>query len=467
MHPLSLARRGRLTFFALLLLASATGCPNRAIVSTAPPKPFAGMTINVAVPAGSARLLLERQGKLWAVNNGVMLVLTNRNDGDVPAKDADIIAFNPAEMGKLIDAQSLAKLPTPLTSSSSWTLLSRIYQTRLLGWGADTYAVPLIGDATILIYRADLFAAANRKPPTSWAAFVQVAKQFADERQKPSLPPLSNEDTIDREFFSAAAAFAVKPLGDSDLKNKASSDPTLAKSYEFHFDKDTGKPRLAEPGFVQALEWLKSCHPFRDNTGTLAESFANDRAVLGLGTLADLAALKPNDHPKRYAGVVVPAATIGDPIPYFGPAGVIAAVTTKAKSPEAAMALLRHLSEQSAGLECVHTPEYGAAPYRPAHLGERPDGWFNWGFDRPGTDALRYALKQATDPRAINAPTRLRVRAEANYRRVLLDGLRECLTKNADAKQTLQTIADQWEKLDPRPVDEKRDEYLRSLNLKR
>ncbi len=410
---------------------------------------------------------MERQGNAWALANGATLILKSRKEGDAVPGDIDIVAFNPAEMGRLVDAQSLAPLPESITGSGSWTQLSRVYQTRLLGWGAATYAVPLIGDATILIYRADLFAAANRKPPDSFAAYLELAKQFATDRQQPSLPPLSNDDALDREFFTAAAAFMVKPLSDSELKKRAGNDPAIAKTYGFHFDVETGQPRLTEQGFAQALEWLSASQVHRIKNGTLVEAFASDRAVFGLGTLSDLAALKPSSHPKRYAVAPTPAAATVDTIPYFGPGGVLSAVTKSAKAPEAAAAMLRHLSDLPAGLEIVHSPEYAAAPYRAAHMNERPDGWFNWGFDKPGTDSLRYALTKATDPRAINAPSRLRIRDEAKYRRLLLDGLREVLDKNADPAKTLQAIADQWETLDTRPAGEKKDEYLRSLNLKR
>jgi ABC-type glycerol-3-phosphate transport system substrate-binding protein len=419
------------------------------------------------VPEGPAKLLVERQGTEWARNNGVTLVVNVRHVDDAVSNDTDIVVFNPAEMGRLVDAQTLAPLPDSVTSGASWTFLSRPYQTKLLGWGAATYALPLIGDATVLIYRADLFAAAKRKPPANLAAFLELAKQFADERGQPSLPPLGSDDALDREFFSAAAAWAVPPLTDADLKNRSVNDPAVIKMYGFHFDVDTGKPRLTDPGFVHALEWLSKCQSYRATGGTLVEAFKNDRAVFGLGSLGDVAALRPDEHPKRYAVATIPAAENGDFVPYIGPGGHIAAVCKSSKQPDAALALLLYLSDLSSGLEVVHSPEYGAAPYRAAQLTERADGWLNWGFDRAGTDALRNALAKVTDPRVINAPIRLRIRDEAKYRKILLDGIRHAIDKKSDVAATLQAIADQWEKLDPRPLPEKRDEYWRSLNLKR
>jgi ABC-type glycerol-3-phosphate transport system substrate-binding protein len=466
-QPLNQPNRRPFTILALVVAVAASGCGRPVAAPLAPPKPFGGKTIRAAAPGGPAKLLLERQGMAWARGNGATLVILDRHEGDAAPKDIDLIAFNPAEMGRLVEAQALAPLPDSVTSGASWTFLSRPYQTKLLGWGAATYALPLIGDAIVLIYRADLFAAAKRKPPENFAAFLELAKQFAEERKQPSLPPLGNDDALDRDFFSVAAAFAVPPLTDSDLKSRSVNDPAVTNMYGFHFDIETGEPRLTDPGFVKALEWLKASQSFRIHGGTLVEAFANDRAVFGLGSLADVASLKPAEHPNRYAVAPVPASPNGDVVPYIGPGGVIAAVSKSGKEPQAALALLLHLSDLPNGLEVVHTPEYGTAPYRAAHLTERADGWLNWGLDRAGTDALRTALTKATDPRVINAPIRLRVRDESKYRRALLDSLREALDQNADPAKTLQAIAEQWKKLDSRTVEEKRDEYSRSLNLKK
>jgi ABC-type glycerol-3-phosphate transport system substrate-binding protein len=466
-QPLDQPNRRRFTILALVVAATTGGCSRPTVVPTAPAKPFAGKTIQAVVPDGPAKLILERQGTAWAKSQGATLVVKARRESDAVPPGADIVAFNPAEMGRLVADGSLTPLPTDVTNGAAWTMLSRPYQTKILGWGAATYALPLFGDATVVIYRADLFAAAKRKPPETFAAYLDLAKQFAEERKQPSLPPLSSDDALDREFFTLAAAFAVPTLIDSDLKNRSANDPAIAKMYGFHFDVETGKPRLTEPGFIQALQWLQASQAYRAKDGTFVDALANDHAVIGLGSLADLAALKPAEHPKRYAVAPIPAAANGEIVPYVGPGGVIAAIGKSATCPDAALALLKHLSDLPSGLEIVHSPEYGAAPYRAAHLSERADGWLNWGFDRTGTDALRTALAKATDPRVINAPIRLRVRDEAKYRRVLLDGLPEVLDKNADPTKTLQAIAEQWEKLDARPAEEKREEYLRSLNLKR
>lgn len=455
-----------LTILALIAGLIGTGC-NRQAAAPALVRPFAGQVIRAAVPDGPAKRVMQRLGTSWANQQGAKLSIVDWHPNQAVPDNCDLVAFNPALMGRLVADDALAPLPASVTASASWSTLTRPFQTKLLGWGNATYALPLIGDATLMIYRPDLLAAAKLRPPESFDEFLETAQTIASERNRPSLPPLNSDEELERVFFTVAAAYAVPALTDSDVKKKAGNDANVIKGYGFHFDIETGLPRLTEPGFVRALQWLKASQTCRAQQGSWVGSFVNDDAVLGLGTLADLAALQPMQHPKRYAVAAVPASLSGEVVPYFGPGGVVAAVTKRAQAAQAALALLIHLSDLPASLEVVHSPEFGAAPYRAAHLTERADGWFNWGLDRAGSDALRAALAKATNPRVINAPGRLRIREEAKYRRIMLDGLREVLNKDADPAKTLQAVAERWEKVDARPADEKREEYLRSLNLKR
>src|SRR5262249_55198658 len=102
-----------------------------------------------------------------------------------------------------------------------------------------------------------------------------------------------------------------------------------------------------------------------------------------------------------------------------------------------------------------------------SHLIEAREGWFNYGLNEAATIRLREALTATLDSRVVNAPIRLRIPQQAEYRRVLLDGLRKALNEKIEPKKAMENIAARWDELSPRPPKEQRlMECLRSLNLK-
>jgi hypothetical protein len=406
------------------------------------------VTIRVAVSDGPARRVLEQFGSDWARNRGATLVVTSERP--------DILAFRPADLGKLVAEGALAPLPESLTAVGSFTGLARPYRSNLLRWGDTAFALPVIGDATLLIARSSAGPL-----PDNFPALLDRAKKLSDEGKSPCLPPIDDDDALDREFFTLAAGFVVDPYSPSTGAKKAEAGADIVPRFAFHFDTLTGEPLIAGPGFVAALQWLIDAQPYRGKSG-----FGKDGAVLGLATLKDLAALREAGRVAEFTVGPPPAGKTGELVPYLGPAGIVAGVTKSAQRPEAMVALLRHLCDSEASLEVVHSPSYGSAPYRPSQLGDRRDGWFNYGFDAAGTERLRSALGLVMEPRAVNAPVRLRVREQEKYRRVLLDAIRKAIATKADAKATLEAVATEWRKIDSRPADERLTEYLRSLNLR-
>src|SRR5205823_12616659 len=112
-----------------------------------------------------------------------------------------------------------------------------LYRSRLLSWDGKTYALPLLGDGHLCVYRADLYAEATTQaaykekhghdltPPQTWDDFAMQAEFFAGRRGKPSLPSLPADDAgVDRAFGAIAAPFAVRAATGS-LKPRAGDDP--------------------------------------------------------------------------------------------------------------------------------------------------------------------------------------------------------------------------------------------------
>jgi ABC-type glycerol-3-phosphate transport system substrate-binding protein len=459
-HSTLISRRSHWLIGLLSGIPFLVGCGSKPAPKPAAAPPFAGTTLRVTCPEGKARLLLDRHGAAWARLQKVTLTFVDQ--------DADLVVFAPAEMGRLIESGMVAPLPESVTNSDQWNGFGRVYyRHKLLLWGEKAYALPILGDGSFLIYRRDLFDEKKRLPPSTFAELMTVAQQFATERKRPVLPALPNDDEgLDRAFHSAAAAFAVKPVGENDVRRRESDAGSMATIFSFHRDVNNGEPRLTDSGFVTALAWLKSIQPLRANSGNLSDNLANDDAVMGIGTLSDLSALSPREHPGKYAIAPIPAGPSGERIPYIGPDGALIAVAKAAKNPTAALALAQHLSSPSVSLEVIHDPAFGCAPYRITHLSEHRDGWFNYGLQPSDNAAFLEALRVATEPRIVNAPLRLRMSDQSEYRRVLLDGVRKCLTEDTDPAAAMAAVDARWREMDrANPIDRK-TMYLRSLNLK-
>lgn len=449
----------------VLLLAAYIWWPRKEVIGPQT-KPFAGTKLIIAVPDGPARLVIERHGFAWARDNEAKLELVRRPPGDA-AGAVDIVVFASAEIGELLTSQQLTRVPADITGSGSWAGFSGLYRSKLLLWAGTAYALPIFGDASLVIYRADLFHAAGKAPPTTLNEFAEAAKTLADDRKKPILTPIDSDDRLDREFHSIAAALAVVPTTEKDLDQKKYSVEERTKFYSFQFDTITGQQRLTYPGFVAALEKLQLLQSYRSSAVSFVEAFRNDDAIIGLGTLADLAALKPATTLGRYGVAPIPAGPTGERIPYAGPGGYMAGVAKDSKQALAAWDLLQTLSSPKVSLEIVHDPSIGSAPFRGSHLIEAREGWFNYGLNEAATIRLREALTATLDSRVVNAPIRLRIPQQAAYRRTLLEGLRKALNEKVDPKKAMEDIAAQWDQLEKRtPKEQRLIEYLRSLNLK-
>lgn len=429
--------------FAMLVTGALLGCAGK---PTPPPtKPFAGQTLRVSVRSSAARQVFQNAAQVWAGSQGARIEFAD--------SDADVLTFEPHELGRLAAESALVPLPEAITAAGAWSSLARPYRSTLLRWGDTPLALPLLGDATLLLLRADVGA-----PPKTLAELLDRGRKLSAASGKPCLPSLTTDDDWEREFYTVAAAAGVTPFVPATTSKHATPDPTIAEKFSFHFDTATGEPRIASPGFVAGLQWLIDSQPLRG-----LERFAGETTRMGFASMADIAGLTRRDG---WQVAPPPAGASGEVIPYLGAGGVLAGVRAKSSKAELAFALLRHLSDSTVGLELVHSPAYGCAPYRPSHFGDRPDGWFNFGFSAAATEQFRVSLAAVVEPRPVNAPVRLRLRDEAKYRQVLVEALRKAVQSKADPKVALEDVARKWSAIDERPVQQRLHEYLRSLSLK-
>jgi multiple sugar transport system substrate-binding protein len=474
--------------FVALLAATLGGCGCQGTPSGPSLPSREGQTVRVAVAAGPPRLLIERLGKAWANNARTKLEIVPPT-GDLPA--ADLILIPAPDLPRWAAAGKATALPRP----ESVDPFLPLYRSRLLIWSGTPYAMPVLGDAPICVYRRDLYADPGTqqaftekhkrplKPPETWDEFADQAEFFAARRARPSLPPLpTDDDGLCAAFGSVAAPFAVQAvLSVADRPGQARS----ARPFSFQYDVDTGEPRVAGLGFAEALTLLKRMQPHRATSPNAAEAMRSDQAVLGCITLADLGRVG-TEEAKRWGVLRVPGSrrvyedagpTDKSPpvidrgpnspvnlVPFVGAGAVVGIVPTGAIHADAAFDLLNFLSGPDASTEVVHTPAFGGGPFREMHIDpQHEQGWLHYGLDERQTALLRTYLREVADPRVDNPALALRIPERTSHIKALAAAIRTTLA-GGDPAASLKMAADQWRKLDGTPA-KARAEYRLSVGL--
>jgi ABC-type glycerol-3-phosphate transport system substrate-binding protein len=467
--------------FAALLAA---GCRQEP-TPTAPARPHQGALLRVACPGGPAAAVVETHARGWAARAGarVEVLRYDRPAGPGTVEAADVWVLRPAELPHWAAAGRLLPVPQPYTAREGpygWRDLLPLYREQLLLWDRAAVGLPLLGEAPVCCYRTDLLEdAAHRKafrqkngwdlsPPRTWEEYAAVAEYFREHgpggKAGPSLPPLpADEGGLDRLFYTMAAGYARRAIpADEDTSGRT------AETFSFHYDLDTGRPRIDTPGFVYALRLLQRmqrCRP--EGAGVPAETFRAGRAVLCVTDASWLPAFQksaavrdkfsvcPMPGGGRYfefgsgKEVVVWDAQrrAANRVPYLGADGWLAVVPRGSAHPEAAFALLAHLSGPEASNEIVLEPRFGGGPIRAPQLNRQ-----RWdAFDlAPGpTAALREALLETLLHRGVKDPALvLRIPEQASHRAALVEKLRPALTAGGGPEAALKEAARLWSELD-------------------
>jgi multiple sugar transport system substrate-binding protein len=474
--------RRRIGGLIIILTAAlgAGGCHGPHPTAVQPSPRWPGVTVRVAASDGRARRLIDRLGQAWANSVGAKLAVANPS-GDWPA--ADLVLIPAPDLPRWAAAGKATPLPQPGAADA----FMPIYRTRLLAWAGTPYALPVLGDGPVCVYRLDLYAdPANQqayadkyrrplKPPETWDEFADQAEFFAARRARPSLPPLPADDAGVCDALGAVAAPCAVPavITSADRPDQGRS----ARPFSFQYDVDSGDPRLTTPGFVEALTLLKRMHPHRATTPTAAEAMRSDQMALGYISLTDLGELKAGEA-RRWGvfrtpgsrrvfgpdGSGGPVAGPVNAVPFVGAGAVVGVVPTGATQAEAAFDMLDYLAGPTASTEVVHTPALGSGPFRDMHLDpQRELGWLNYDLDERQTALLRTYLRDVADPRVDNPALALRIPGRMGHNAALATAIRSALT-GADPAAVLKAAADEWRKLDGDPTKARAD-FRRSVGL--
>ncbi len=488
------------------LLAGCTRIPPSAAPVMA--DPLAGITLRIACPAPAApplggepklsdpAALVREYARSWASHHGATLAVETFDLKTEPPPGADVWVICPAGMPRWGSASQLQPLPAGMTRRDApfaWTDLLPIYREQLLLWDRVAYAVPLLGEAPLCCYRSDLLADsaardAFRKQhgrdlaaPATWEQFAQIAEFFTARRGSPSLPPLPQQDAaLDRLFYQVAASYAHQAVTVDETQRRSREE----EIFSFHYDLQTGRPRIDTPGFVHALQLLQRLQKCRPATADAVpeRAFTRGQAVLcvtdacWLATFQHHAALHDKVRMCRLPGGervfdfsrgVAKRVTEPNRMPYLGGAGWLAVVPQGASHPDAAMDLLADLAGPQTSGQVVLDPLFGAGPVRDTQL--RQERWDGYDLDPTATMQLQEDLHETLVHRRIKNPALcLRTPWEASHRAALDARLREVLSGKTDPAAALRAAAQRWAELDRQEgVQKCLADYRISLGLSR
>ena len=486
-----------------LLLVGCLGC--RGTLPPDPPPEFQGQTVRVACPE-ELRDLVAVQSRAWEARQEARVEVAFYPPGS-PGADptADALLFAPADLPKLVADGRLQPIPQALKQRSNdfaWDRLLPQYGEQLLLWEGVAYAVPVVGEAPLCVYRADLFdapawqkryaawqaknrprAATPLRAPASWEEFAALAAFFCDEHPSgkpgPSLPPLPTDaDALERRFFQVAASYARRAVRRDAQRGADYRDDV----FSFAFDQKTGAPRIASKGFAHALEMLarlQTCRPPKPSLHP-EDALIAGQAVLGIVEASAVAKLQRSAFRDKIGICAVPGAEVCyDPrgeavarmqgsnrVPYLGGAGWLAGVNPSSERSAAAMDLLADLAGPARSAQIAQEPRWGGGPTRAGVL--LRDRWDSFDLDAGRTAALRETLSRTLLSHLENPAGVVRLPDRRAFRDALVVGIRRSLLEKGKADESLGGVDREWKRLiEKRGAAAHRKDYRLGLGLLR
>jgi ABC-type glycerol-3-phosphate transport system substrate-binding protein len=464
------------------------GCGDDSNPTASITKPFTGVSLNLRCPDREFAEALSPAARSWAERTGAKIAI--QVEPMVSGDSADIGIIDVPEFGTWADRGDLKPVPPSLRTQDNpyqWTGLLPVYREQLIVWGGQAQAIPLAGDGSVIVYRADRLkdptfiakfkSQVGREPadPSTWEEFAAIAAVFAALDGKPSLPALTNSE-LATLFFRIAACH-------DNLAQHESMQTKLGgglESLSFQFDLTNGNPRLTDPAFVESARWLadltaKKClpPPAAGTTSDPAAAFAKNQAMIAVLSLAQLAQF-PRENgaiPERFGIAAMPGTrTAFDPekqrlvllpgrsqnyIPYFS-GGKLGVVRTRCSDSTAAFDLLAELGGPTRSLEIISAAALGAGPFRTSHLDhDRLPIWYGYGFEASRSDRLRAALLQYVNLETKNPTCGLRGPDQAELYTAAGNAMGKIASGTGKPVEAeLRQLQDDWKQIDKKTPDE-------------
>ncbi|MBA4190174.1 MAG: hypothetical protein C0467_19490 [Planctomycetaceae bacterium] len=399
----------------------------------------------------------------------------------VAGDSADLGVIPVAELGSWADRDELAAVPAGLRAADhvyQWSGLLPAYRENLIEWAGQARAIPLAGDGSLLVYRADRladpqFIAAFRKQvghdpvvPATWEEFAILASLFTEFDKKPSLSPMTGPETAEL-FFRVAACYDRQAATDAIAKAG-----TGFSQVSFLHDVASGAFRLDSPSFKAAADWLGKLPKPTPGPSDPPVALGKGDTMLAVLSLAQLARLpRENGRISARFGIaplpgsrqyfdpekkqLVPA---GSPnyVPYFS-GGRLGVVRSRCPNPEAAFDLLAEIGSPTRSLELLSTPGLGVGPFRNAHLErDRLSAWLGYGFDADRSKSLQEAMRQYVRPEIRNPVYGLRGPDQGPLNAAASDELTKITNGTVTPDAGLTQLIAAWNRIDEKAPKETR-----------
>jgi multiple sugar transport system substrate-binding protein len=482
---------GRTTTLALVILTwvCATGCEQK--VSTIDPpreQPFKNQSLEVVCSNSVEPLELVKQyTREWEMRQSVNARVRT---SDLEPFSGDIAIVTAGQLPLLAATGQFLPVPDSITRNNEnpfhWFGMIPSFAGPIVSWGGVEYALPLMGEGHVLVYRKDRFEEARLSVPLSWEDYVTAAKALA-QPDRPSLPPLPKRTVdLEVEFYLIAASYDRQGLNQADLVRALKDLDAADQLLSFHYRLKTGATRINAPAFVEALKLLRELQPFRtageyDDPATF---FANGSASLAIVSLRDVYRCQEQpsvvrgkfgiapvpgsryslvlDADGRTQRVPTPGNAVNR-IPFLGSRTLVGLVSSKCANPELAWQFLAGFAiPDKMGAEAIIAGKWGAGPFRYLHIEER--GRFLWyGYDLPreDTERLIVALKEQLQPSIVNPCYCLRLPDGKAHTRAFDAVIRPALTgKQDDPQRALDDLSARWKALSKDVSERQRRDWV-------
>ncbi|MEK6235399.1 MAG: extracellular solute-binding protein [Planctomycetales bacterium] len=479
----------RVLLIAAAALSACWGCSHETPDSDENPAlPFEGVSLKLLVIgdpdlAAAAR---NRAGDWLARTGSTVEVLEATGPEDVIAKDDHPIAFDAVIypeplLGPLAEQGRLAPLsPEQLqTESLQWNRVLPLIRDHAVAWGDQVAAVPFGSRILVCFCRADLLAEINRKPPTTWDEYQEIAELLADagKRKSPDAPFYGTMEPLGpgwaaTTFLARAASLAKHPSNYSTL-----------------FHKDSMEPMINRPPFVKALEQLvqaaKSGPPRQLESAPqeVYRSFLSGRCGMALAwpdsnVVSELGSQEDEPPASMICAEVPGSREVFDlgrdewtpreegesiHVALLGVEGRLGSVSKDSDHPKAAFRLLVSLAGTEWGNQ-IRPASQATAPCREASgiaSGFRKR-FPNSESARQHADVLEAALSRPDWLFALRIPGRER------YLNALDDAVRQAAREEVAPQAALDSVALQWQAItEELGAEDQQQAYKRSLELSR
>jgi multiple sugar transport system substrate-binding protein len=340
-------------------------------------------------------------------------------------------------------------------------------------WAGQTMAVPLGSPLLCCYYRADLLAKLGRRPPQTWAEYIELARLL---KAKEGGPPRYG---------------TIEPLapGWAGLVLLAHAAPYVKHpdNYSALFDIETMEPLLTGPPWVRALEELVEAAKLGPaEPGTIDPAAARAAFWRGECGMALSWPTAARQTPPLVAEGAVRAGLAELPgssqvynvgtnawenrpeeaesqVPLLGVAGRIGVVRTGLDRPQAAMQLLAWLSGSKWSPQ-VCPPSPAATLFRRSHLAA-PQEWVERPV--PASMAAAYAALTEATLRRRQCLWAVRLPGREEYLAALDEAVQAATHGTKSPAEALAATADRWRQITARlGLQPQKAAYLHSLGLR-